>query len=41
MKKSKILIGGGYKHPALKNCIRVTIGSKKQMARFMKEFLKK
>ena len=36
--QKKILIKSGFKDDALKNCIRVTIGSVKQMEFFMKKF---
>lgn len=37
MKRRGILIGGGYRHPSLKNCIRVTVGTIAQMKLFLKE----
>ncbi|MFH1641474.1 MAG: histidinol-phosphate transaminase, partial [Nanoarchaeota archaeon] len=37
MKKRKILIKGSFSHRYLKNCIRVTIGSAKQMRIFLRE----
>ena len=36
--QQKILIKSGFKDDVLKNCIRVTIGSKKQMELFMEKF---
>jgi len=40
MKKSKILIGGGYRYPCLRNCIRVTTGPKSVMKVFLRELKK-
>lgn len=40
MKKRKILIGGGYKHHCLNTCIRVTIGPKEYMRKFLHELQK-
>lgn len=40
MKKRKILIGGAYKHPCLKRCIRVTVGRKSDMKIFLDELQK-
>jgi len=40
MKKRKILIKGGFKYPYLDTCIRVTIGPKEHMRRFIYELQK-
>lgn len=40
MKKRKILIGTGYKHPGLNTCIRVTVGPKEYMRKFLRELQK-
>lgn len=37
MKTKKILIGGNFNYPGMQTCIRVTVGSKKQMERFLAE----
>lgn len=40
LKQEKILVGGGFSQPNLKNYIRVTIASKNMMDFFMEKFLK-
>lgn len=39
LKERKILIGGDFGHPALEDCIRVGLGNREQMGRFLEAFL--
>lgn len=39
LKEQKVLIGGDFAHPSLADCIRVGLGSRAQMERFIESFI--